>query len=123
MRILHVTPTYLPAVRYGGPIRSVHGLAKAQAARGHDVEVFTTNVDGPGVSPVPLDEAVAIDGVKVRYFATGAGRRLFRSPAMGRALKAKIASFDVVHIHYMWVWPTTAAARARWSIATCPTTP
>ena len=37
MRILHVTPTYLPAVRYGGPIRSVHGLAKAQAARGHDV--------------------------------------------------------------------------------------
>lgn len=112
MRILHVTPTYLPAVRYGGPIRSVHGLAKAQAARGHDVEVFTTNVDGPGVSPVPLDEPVPIDGVKVRYFATGAGRRLFRSPAMGRALRQTVRSFDVIHIHYMWVWPTTVAARA-----------
>lgn len=112
MRILHVTPTYLPAVRYGGPIRSVHGLAKAQAALGHNVEVFTTNVDGPGVSPVPLDQAVLLDGVKVNYFATGAGRRLFRSPAMGRALAQRIASFDVVHIHYMWVWPTTAAARA-----------
>jgi glycosyltransferase involved in cell wall biosynthesis len=112
VRILHVTPTYLPAVRYGGPIRSVHGLAKAQAARGHDVEVFTTNVDGPGVSPVPLDEPVPIDGVKVRYFPTGAGRRLFRSPAMGRAVKETVAGFDVVHIHCMWVWPTTAAARA-----------
>lgn len=112
MRILHVTPTYLPAVRYGGPIRSVHGLAKSQAALGHDVEVFTTNVDGPGVSPVPLDEAVLIEGVKVRYFATGIGRRLFRSPALGQALAKHVPAFDMVHIHYMWVWPTTAAARA-----------
>lgn len=112
MRILHVTPTYLPAVRYGGPIRSVHGLAKAQAALGHEVEVFTTNVDGPSVSPVPLNEPVLIDRVKVNYFATGVGRRLFRSPAMGRALAQRLAGFDVVHIHYMWVWPTTAAARA-----------
>src|SRR6266498_1819843 len=28
MRILHVVPTYLPAVRYGGPIFTVHGLRR-----------------------------------------------------------------------------------------------
>ena len=50
LRLLHVTPTYYPAVRYGGPIVTVHGLCKALAARGHEVHVFTTNVDGPGVS-------------------------------------------------------------------------
>src|SRR5262245_45928758 len=54
LKILHVVPSYLPATRYGGPIRSVHGLARAQAARGHDVKVFTTNVNGPTVSPVPV---------------------------------------------------------------------
>ena len=54
MKILHVVPSYLPALRYGGPIHSVHGLCKALAARGHAVEVFTTNVDGPQNSKVPL---------------------------------------------------------------------
>ena len=48
LRLLHVVPTYLPALRYGGPIRSVHALCRALAADGHDVHVFTTSVDGPG---------------------------------------------------------------------------
>ena len=47
MRIVHVVPSYLPAVRHGGPIFAIHGLCRALAARGHQVEVFTTNVDGP----------------------------------------------------------------------------
>ena len=82
MKILHVVPTYYPAVRYGGPIRSVHGLASALAAQGHDVQVYTTNVDGDGVSPVALDQPARLDGVTVWYFATGVGRRLYRSPSM-----------------------------------------
>ena len=54
MRILHVVPTYLPARRYGGPIVAVHGLCKALAARGHDVAVITTNVDGDATLDVPV---------------------------------------------------------------------
>ena len=73
MKILHVVPTYYPATRYGGPIRSVHGLASALAAQGHDVHVYTTNVDGKGVLPVPLDRPVQLDGVNVWYFATSVG--------------------------------------------------
>ena len=53
LRLLHVVPTYLPAVRYGGPIQSVHALCRALAAQGHVTDVFTTNVDGPGDSDVP----------------------------------------------------------------------
>ncbi len=44
MRILHVVPSYLPAVRYGGPIFTVHGLCRALAAKGHELQVFTTNI-------------------------------------------------------------------------------
>jgi glycosyltransferase involved in cell wall biosynthesis len=112
MRILHVVPSYLPAVRYGGPIYSVHALCRALAVRGHDVHVFTTNVDGPGISDVPLTGPVAIDGVNVRYFKCGLGRRLYRSPAMGRALETGVTEFQVVHLHSVFLWPTLAAARA-----------
>lgn len=112
MRILHVMPHYYPAVRYGGPIRSVQGLAAATAAMGHDVHVYTTNVDGPGLCDRPIGQSVALDGVKVTYFPAGLGRKAFRSPAMGRALDDTIASFDIVHIHYIWVWTTVRAAAA-----------
>lgn len=112
MRILHVVPSYLPATRYGGPIYSVHALCAALGRQGHQVEVFTTNVDGPTVSTVPIGTPVDLDGVKISYFSTGVGRRLYRSPDMGLALHERAHSFDVIHIHSVFLWPTTAASRA-----------
>ena len=111
MRILQVTPTYLPAVRYGGPIFAVHGLSRALAARGHDVHVFTTNVDGAGVSPVPLDRPSKLDGVEVHYFPSRV-KRLYWSPQLGSALTRHIRSFDLVHSHAVFLWPGVAAAQA-----------
>ena len=112
MRILHVIPSYLPAVRYGGPIFATHGLCKALAARGHEVQVFTTNIDGPGNSPVPIGLPVNLEGVQVRYFPCPLLRRLYWAPALGRALESEIGKFDVVHLHSVFLWPTWAAARA-----------
>ena len=105
-------PTYLPAVRYGGPIWTVHGLCKALARRGHEVTVFTTNVDGPADSEVPLDRDVGLDGVRVRYFPSRHGRRLYWSPGMARALRESVSGFDLLHLHSIFLWPTWAAARA-----------
>lgn len=110
LSVLHVVPSYLPATRYGGPIYSVHGLCAALVRRGHQIHVFTTNVDGPGVSQVPVGQPIHLDGVKVTYFAVGVGRRLYRSPDMGRALQQQITSFDIVHLHSVFLWPTTVAA-------------
>jgi glycosyltransferase involved in cell wall biosynthesis len=112
MRLLHVVPTYFPAVRYGGPIHSVHGLCAALAARGHDVHLFTTNVDGFGDSDVPLGRPVAMDGVKVWYFPSLRLRRLYWSPPMARMLRKVVGGFDLVHLHSVFLWPTWAAARA-----------
>lgn len=112
MRILHVVASYYPAVRYGGPIRSVHGLAAATARRGHDVHVYTTNVDGDSTLDVPVDRPVLLDGVKVHYFPVPALKRLYWSPALERQLRTSIAGFDVVHIHAVYLLPMRAAARA-----------
>lgn len=111
MRILHVVPTYIPAWRYGGPIQSVHGLCKALAARGHTVEVATTNVDGDGDSAVPLGTPVELDGVRVHYFPSTLLRRLYFSPPMRRFLEDAIPRCDIVHTHSVFLWPTNTAAR------------
>ena len=126
MRLLHVVPTYVPAWRHGGPIVAVHGLCKALAARGHEVTVFTTDVHGDGTLDVPRAAPVELNGVTVWYFPVGAPRRLYRSPAMGRALAgflperqgrggaaaAAAAACDIAHLHSVFLWPTAAAGRA-----------
>src|ERR1700719_1681256 len=112
MRILQVVPTYYPAVRYGGPIFAVHGLCRALAARGHELHVFTTNVDGPGITATPVATPVDLDGVQIRYFPCPLVRRPYWSPALGQALRHQIGKFDLVHLHTVFLWPTWAAARA-----------
>jgi len=107
-----VVPTYVPAWRHGGPIAAVHGLCKALAARGHEVTVFTTDVHGAGALDVPRATPVAVDGVAVWYFPVTSPRRLYRSPALGAALAARVPGFDLVHLHSVFLWPTAAAARA-----------
>jgi len=115
LSVLHVVPSYYPATRYGGPIRSVHALCAGLARQGHHVQVYTTNVDGPGVSDVPIGQPVDLDGVKVSYFSVPALRRLYWSPSLARRLKETIGDFDIVHLHSVFLWPTWAAARAAYN--------
>jgi len=124
MRLLHVVPTYAPAWRHGGTIASVHGLCKALAARGHEVTVYTTDVHGDATLAVRLAQPVPLDGVTVWYFPVTAPRRLYRSPLLAAALAGDgratapaapppaAAGFDLVHLHSVFLWPTTIAARA-----------
>lgn len=111
MRLLHVAPHYLPAVRYGGPIHSIHGLCRALVELGHEVHVYTTDVDGPSRLDVPLAEPVDIDGVKVWYFPVSFPQRIFYSSAMRDALRERVGQFDFVHLHSTYLWPMWAAAR------------
>jgi glycosyltransferase involved in cell wall biosynthesis len=111
MRILHVVPTYLPAVRYGGPMFSIHALCRSLAAMGHEVHVATTSLDGPDDLDVALGTPVDRDGVAVWYFPVTPPRRIARSPALGRHLRERMHAFDVLHTHAMFQWPPWRAAR------------
>ncbi|MDP8235638.1 MAG: glycosyltransferase [Candidatus Erginobacter occultus] len=110
MRILHVTPYYYPALRYGGPVRSVHGLCRSLAELGHDIRVYTTDLDGPARIGHPPGVPIDVEGVAVRYFPARYCRRLFFSPEMGRELSRRIDLYDLVHIHTFFSWPTHIAA-------------
>ena len=111
MRILHVIPSYYPAVNYGGPIYAVHQLCAAQAGLGFEVDVFTTNRNGSGVSEVPTGIPVKIDGVNVYYFSCLWHLRFwYYSYQMSKAFKRQARSYDIVHIHSIFLWPTLGAA-------------
>jgi glycosyltransferase involved in cell wall biosynthesis len=43
MHILHITPYYAPAYAFGGVVRSVEGMARALARRGHRVIILTSD--------------------------------------------------------------------------------
>ncbi|UQX88447.1 glycosyltransferase family 4 protein [Jatrophihabitans telluris] len=93
MRIAHVTDCYLP--RLGGIERQVHGLATAQQAQGHDVEVITSVPAGLAGDqdsfPVhrPASRRLSESGIApIRYGSSWSGTRTVRR---GR--------YDVVHVH------------------------
>jgi glycosyltransferase involved in cell wall biosynthesis len=71
---------------------------------------MTTNIDGPGVLDVPLDRPVDMDGVQVWYYPVERPRWYCFSRPLGRALRERVGDYDVVHIHSIFLWPTTVAA-------------
>jgi len=75
------------------------------------VDVYTTSIDGSLDSDVPHGKPVYMDGVQVRYFRAGIGRRLFRAPGLSRALDSQIKDYDIVHTHSLFLWPPAVAAR------------
>ncbi|SLN11627.1 Glycogen synthase [Roseivivax jejudonensis] len=112
MRVLIFAPNYLPATRYGGPVRSTHGLARGLAGQGHEVHVLTTDVDGSGRLDVPLDRPVEMDGVHVHYRPIIPPRRIYFSPALARLADEMVPYMDVVHVNGMFLWPGPRIARA-----------
>jgi glycosyltransferase involved in cell wall biosynthesis len=89
----------------------VHGLCKALVRAGHEVHVFTTDRDGPGSLDVPTERPVDVDGVQVWYFRSRYLRRLFWAPGLAASLAEQIDSFDLLHLHSIYLWPTAVAAR------------
>jgi len=107
IRVLIVTASYYPAVRYGGPIYTVHSLARALVKRGNGVVVYTTTVDGEADSGESFSKRV-LDGVNVEYFPT-AINKIYWSPSMVRSLRQNAGKFDIVHAQGAFLYPTVAA--------------
>jgi len=114
LRVLHVTPYFAPAYRYGGPPRSILGLCRALGSAAVDVEVFTTTANGDEpLTPEP--GGVVYDGVRVRYFPLAWPQRYWRGGGLRAALKKAASGADLVHVHGLWnmtSWAGVAAARA-----------
>lgn len=102
MRIVHVIASLAP--RFGGPSKACFEMARAVAARGHDVTILTTNMDGPDDMAVPNDRPVVRDGVTLRYFPVSFPRFWKTSWPLAEALREEIPGADVVHLHSLYLF-------------------
>lgn len=112
MRILHVTPSYFPAVSFGGPIQSVHLLNKTLASKGITVDVFTTNAGLKLQDNLPLKSWVIVDGVRVKYFPYMGYIHYNFSMSLFRQLLKDVKNYDLVHVTAVWNFPVIASALA-----------
>ena len=110
MRVLHIIPNFAPTWRYGGPVVAADGLTRTLAKLGHEVTVFTTNIDGDGILDVPTARPVNRDGVRVWYFPVQRPRWYFFSRQLAQAIRDGVGDFEIVHIHMLFLWPTTVGS-------------
>jgi glycosyltransferase involved in cell wall biosynthesis len=105
MRILMVSPHYVPAYHYGGALHVAHSLGKSLVSQGHEVRVCTTNLRNPTEDlAVPVDAPVMVDGVQVFYEPTVFSRYWGFSPHLARRLwlETKWADVVLIHFHYQF---------------------
>ena len=89
LRIAHLSATFPPYP--GGAGNTAHRFAVGQAERGHHVEVFTAPAEGS----IPESPGVEVHRVKP-VFAIGNAPLI---PSM-----ARLDGFDVVHLHYPFIF-------------------
>jgi glycosyltransferase involved in cell wall biosynthesis len=106
LRILHATPSFAPAYRYGGPVRSVEGLVVELGRLGVDVRVLTTDSHGHERLDV-TSEWQTWRGVPVRYLRRRAMPDLAPAYALESYREARRA--DVVHILSIFSAPSMVA--------------
>jgi len=109
VKILHVQETLSP--NYGGPARVLPGLAAAQEQLGLDVEILTTNADTPRGRYRPPGR-VCLEGTSLPVTYCSARPDILRfSAGVARFLHANARKFDLIHVHGLYRFPPSYAAR------------
>ncbi len=114
LRVLHVITSLSKS--QGGPAVALPLLARALVKTGVDVTIVTTDDDGRGkrLTVAPGEPVTTEDGVAVLYFPKQTEFYRF-SWGLTRWLWQHVRKFDVVHIHALFTYTSTAAGRiARW---------
>lgn len=112
-RVLHVTPSFFPAVHYGGPVGALYELCRAQRRAGLDVRVLTSDAAGEGrrVDADGWTSAFGVPTFYARHLAllsriaarTGlAGVAEAVAPGIAPRLISELRRADVVHVTAVW---------------------
>ncbi len=109
MRVLHVTPAFAPAYRYGGPIETVLRLCLSLQRAGVGIDVITTTANGDEDLTVKTHSEIDVEGLRVRYFPRWGTTDYAFSPALVRWLAAHVRRYDLVHITSTFSFPALAA--------------
>jgi glycosyltransferase involved in cell wall biosynthesis len=123
MRILNVTETYAPFLEFGGPPVKVRALSEGLARRRHEVTVLTADwgveermqaqESQLSAERCPFGWRLREKGVQAIYLPTWLRyRALSWNPAVKRYCRARLQSFDAVHIFGLYDLLGAAVAAA-----------
>lgn len=108
IKVLHITPSFYPALAWGGPIFSTKAICDAATAdRGITLRVLTTDALGPNSTERLAEtgrEVEFAEGYRVYYARRLAGHSI--SGGLLWRLPAAIAWADVVHLTGTYNFPT-----------------
>lgn len=96
-RIVHATPFFEPAWKFGGPAAQLSAVSRRMAERGHDVRILTSDL---GIGPdLPRDTWVRRNGYRVYYASAGPFGACppYFLPGIKRALSGLLENVDVFH--------------------------
>jgi glycosyltransferase involved in cell wall biosynthesis len=121
MRVLNVTQTYAPFLKFGGPPVKVRALSEALVRRGHQVTVLTADWGMESHLPAPRNTIERSpfgwryeeNGVQTIYLPTWLSYHATTwNPAVKRFCRARLQNFDVAHIFglYDLLGPAVASA-------------
>ncbi|MBU7586818.1 MAG: glycosyltransferase [Nostoc sp. TH1S01] len=112
MKVLHVIPS-ITKVR-GGTSQAVLDMVKALRLSNVDAEIATTNDDGDNLLDVPLGKRIEFNHLPVWFFHRfspdiTAVREYAFSADLTQWLWQNIIKYELVHIHALFSYPSTAA--------------
>lgn len=105
MKVLHIIPSYYPAIKLGGPIQSVHLMNKELVKMGVEVDVLTLNVGLEKSEDYKSNLWYDHTGVKVKYL------NYFKLTRYNFSFSFFINSFrimknyDLIHLTSIWNFP------------------
>ncbi len=107
MKVLHVLASVGPL--RGGPGFVLRSMATGLAERGLQIDVVTTNDNGPERLDVPLFVARREEGVTYRYFPRQSRLYTISFP-LAIWLWKNVRSYDLIHIHAVFTFASTVTA-------------
>jgi glycosyltransferase involved in cell wall biosynthesis len=109
-KVLHVIPALAP--RYGGPSAAVVGMCRTLIAAGVPTLIASTDADGRGRLTVETGQIESFNGVPAIFFPRVASESFKWSAPLESWLRARVADFDIVHVHAVFSHSSLAAGRA-----------
>lgn len=106
LKIGFFIPYFVPAWRFGGPVRGTYEIGKKLAKKGHQVNIYCTDVSNNHKNRI-RKKIENIDGINVCYFRNLSNRiaskyKIFLPFELRKHLSNELEKLDIIHLQEIY---------------------